>query len=356
MIDYVPILKWKQGEQKALEELSINVKQAIIPLLEIPPIDWDFENEVPKKSIDEHLSKIGDTLTRSWGLDNPIFIDLNFIDTSDYLSNGQHPLNFVLQEARNRGVNVIPVTSFSRELTYQSEVMSAHQQDGNGICFRLKEEDFSDLQNNIDLLLSQLSVEPSEVDLILDYEYSNPDQQNRTVLFLTGVLNSIPYLGQWRRVVLCGTAFPSDLSSVVANSIDQIERTEWIIWKRLIHSGTVKRILSYGDYGISNPVPFEADPRFINMSANIRYTGDNKYIIFKGRTIKRYGGAQYHQLAAQVISHLEYSGSTFSAGDHYIQQVANNDDGPGNATNWRKSGTNHHIVYVVTELANLILP
>ncbi|UMY55382.1 MULTISPECIES: beta family protein [Paenibacillus] len=353
---YVPVLKWKQGEQKALEELPISIKEATSPMLEVPPIDWDFENDTPKKTIDEHLQKVGETLSRSWGSDSPFFIDLYYIDSTDRLANGQHPLSFVLQETRTRGLNAIPVTSTNRDVAYQAEVRSAHQQDQNGICFRLKEEDFGDLQNNIGSLLTQLSVNPSEVDLVLDYEYVKPDERVRTMLFLTGILSSIPFLNQWRRLVLCGTSFPSDLSSIDSNSIGQIDRAEWLIWKRLIYSGSIERVPSFGDYAISNPAPFEADPRFINMSANIRYTGDDKFIIFKGRMIKRYGGNQYYQLASQVVTHPEYSGPNFSAGDQYIQNVANNTDGPGNATNWRKTGTNHHITYVVNELATVTLP
>lgn len=355
-IKYTPVLKWKLGEQKAIEELEIPVKQDLTPMIEIPPVDWDFENEVPKKTIDEHLSKVGESLERSWGLDDyPVFVDLNYIDATDRLQNGQHPLNFVLQEARNRNIRVIPVTSSARDQAYQNEIISAHHQDKNGICFRLKEDDFSDIQTSIDTLLSSLQVNPTEVDLILDYEYVNPNDQNRTFLFLTSIIRSTPYLNQWRNLVLIGTSFPSDLSAVGSNSIDTIERTERLIWRRL-HSASIGRIPSYGDYGISNPAPFEADPRFINMSANIRYTAADKYIIFKGRMIKRFGGTQYFQLANQVVLHPEYSGSGFSAGDSYIQEVANNNDGPGNATSWRKSGTNHHLTFIVNELSSVFLP
>ncbi|MEK5641946.1 hypothetical protein BK138_08480 [Paenibacillus rhizosphaerae] len=351
---YTPVLKWKQGEQKALEELAPSIKQFLIPIIEIPPIDWDFENEVPKKSIDEHLSKVGESFERAWGIDKPIIVDLNYIESSDRLANGQHPLNLIVQEAAKRGINVIPATSTNRDQAYQHEVKLAHQQYNQGVCFRLKEEDFADLQSNIDALLLQNAVTPSQVDLVLDYEYVNPKEQVRTTMFLTGILNSLPYLNEWRNVILIGTSFPSDLSAVNSDSVDSIERAEWLIWKRLINSASIKITPSYGDYGISNPAPFDADPRFINMSANIRYTAEDKFIIFKGRMIKRYGGNQYYQLSSQVVSHPEFSGPNFSAGDYYIQEVANQNDGPGNATNWRKSGTNHHLTYVVSELSNLL--
>jgi hypothetical protein len=352
---YVPVLKWKQGEQKALEALTPAIRDGITPLIEIAPIDWDFENEVPKKTIDEHLINFGDSLQRSWQLTRPVFVDLYYLDPQDRMVSNQHPLAYVLQEARTRNIGVIPVTSSNRDSAYHSEVAVANQQDHLGIAIRLNEHDFDSLQVSIDNLLTIIQVNPSEVDLIIDYQHVTPQERTRTAIFLTGLVDSLPYLSEWRNVVLCGTGFPANLSAVGANTIDQLERTEWIVWKRVV-SGRIDRRPIFSDYCISSPEPFDGDPRFINMSANIRYTGDDKFIIFKGTVTRKFGNAQYHQLAAQVVSHAEYSGAPFSAGDQYIYDVSKQTDGPGNATNWRKTGTNHHLSYVVTELSTLTLP
>ena len=40
---YIPILKWRQGEYLALDRLEDRVKDKVLPLIEIPPIEWDFE-------------------------------------------------------------------------------------------------------------------------------------------------------------------------------------------------------------------------------------------------------------------------------------------------------------------------
>ncbi|WP_366294487.1 beta family protein [Paenibacillus sp. AN1007] len=355
-LKYVPVLKWKQGEQKAVEGLQIPTKQSMTPLIEIPQIDWDYENDCPKKTIDEHLSKTGESLYNSWGITEPVFIDLIYIDPSERMQDGSHPLSYVLQEGRNRGINLIPVTDPNRDSAYQLEVMKANQTDQNGVCIRLKEAHFNNLQHHINQLLQQQNISPNEVDLVIDYEYASTENKNRTSIFLKGVLDTIPYLHDWRSLTLTGTSFPADLGSIDSNSIGEIERSEWLIWKDVVTTHSLKRSLNFGDYGISNPAPFEADPRFINMSANIRYTADDKYIIFKGRVIKRFGGAQYFQIAQQVVAHHEYYGAGFSAGDYYINEVANNNDGPGNATSWRKAGTNHHLTLVITELSNWISP
>ncbi len=63
---YVPILKWKRGEYQALLRLSEKAKDALTPLIEIPPVGWDFENSKLAKSIDEHLERFGQRLHQKW--------------------------------------------------------------------------------------------------------------------------------------------------------------------------------------------------------------------------------------------------------------------------------------------------
>ncbi|MFD2116318.1 beta family protein [Paenibacillus yanchengensis] len=351
---YVPVIKWKQGEQKALEALSPALKESIIPVIEIPPIDWDFENEVPKKTIDEHLQNFGDTLLRCWS--QGAFIDLLYIDANERMMTGQHPLAYILREARSRKNPLIPITCSIYDSHYNTEVVSANVVDELGAAIRITEKDFDSLQLTIDNLLEAIQLNPDQVDLIVDYGYADPNHIIRTSFFITGLINSIPYLNKWRNLILCGTGFPKDLSGVRADTIGQIERSEWILWKRMMQGKTAIREPIFGDYGISNPVPFEGDPRVINMSANIRYTAEDKYIIFKGKITKRFGASQYHDLADQVVQHPEYSGRNFSEGDLYIYEVSQSNDGPGNATNWRKAGTNHHLTYVASELSTLFLP
>ena len=52
---YVPVLKGRDGEYGALQTLTPSTRQALTPLVEIPPIPWDFKEEKPAKTIDGHL-------------------------------------------------------------------------------------------------------------------------------------------------------------------------------------------------------------------------------------------------------------------------------------------------------------
>ena len=79
MIDhmhYVPILKGRYGEYGALHAMSADDKETITPVVEIPPIPWDFKNDQPAKTIDQHLLKVDSNLERSWGIDRALYVDL----------------------------------------------------------------------------------------------------------------------------------------------------------------------------------------------------------------------------------------------------------------------------------------
>ena len=46
---YVPSLRWRQAEYQALLRLDESIKDRIVPLITIPPIEFDFEAEYLRK-------------------------------------------------------------------------------------------------------------------------------------------------------------------------------------------------------------------------------------------------------------------------------------------------------------------
>jgi hypothetical protein len=63
--DYMPVLKWRQGEYQALWRLNDAQKARIVPLIEVTPPDFDFEQWQPKKTIGEHLENLRSGSSRS---------------------------------------------------------------------------------------------------------------------------------------------------------------------------------------------------------------------------------------------------------------------------------------------------
>jgi hypothetical protein len=51
---YVPVLKGRDGEYGALQTLSESVWHGLTPVLELPPIPWDFEADRPARGALTH--------------------------------------------------------------------------------------------------------------------------------------------------------------------------------------------------------------------------------------------------------------------------------------------------------------
>lgn len=354
---YVPVLKGKEGEFAALEALAGDVKNQLMPLIEIPSVPYDYVNERPAKSLDEHVAGIADRLLRCWG-QRPLYVDLPWFEEQESLNDGRVAFEAVLQDCERRGVKATPVVSRQNSERYVAAAARYSAQTALGVCIRLLVEDFEedvDIDSEVNRLLTELTpIRASSIDLLVDLEDLG-DDAGRAALITRSIFSLIPIKGDWQRVILAGASFPEDLSDVDAATITTLPRREWELWTTLQRKphNLPRRDLIFGDYGIAHPVPKELDPRTMRMSANIRYTAPNTWLIVKGRNVRQYGFDQYFDLCRTLTERREFCGRDFSWGDNYIAECADGMVGPGNATTWRKVGTNHHLTTVTRELANL---
>jgi hypothetical protein len=353
---YVPVLKGKEGEYGALETLKVDVRAQLMPLIEIPDVPYDYANERAAKSLDDHVSGIADRLRRCWQ-DRPLYLDLPWFD-KERLSDGRVALEAVLSDCANRGVEAAPVLSRTSSADYVSAAVRYAAATHIGACVRLLVADFEediDLDAEVGRLLTGFAgTNVAPLDLVLDLEDLGRDI-GRAVLVARSVFSMIPRKDEWRRVVLVAASFPEDLSDVDASTITTLPRREWELWKTLQRrpGNLPRRDLVFGDYAIAHPVTKELDPRTMQMSASIRYTTPDDWLVVKGRNVRQYGFDQYFELCKALVKRAEFSGGDFSWGDTYISDCAAGMTGPGNATTWRKVGTNHHLTLVAQEIASL---
>lgn len=350
---YVPVLKGKEGEFAALEELKTDVRGTIMPLIEVPDVPYDYVNERPSKSLGAHISGIAERLKKCWP-DSPLYLDLPWFGEEEQLEDGRIALEAVLADSSAKGVRVVAVVSRKSSSEYLAAAGRHAERSNLGASLRLTVEDFEedvDLVAEVDQLLDKLHSEA--VDLILDLEDLGQDD-GKAVLIARSVFSMIPNKDQWRRVILVGASFPEDLSAVGADVVTKLPRREWTLWKTLQRrpSALPRRDIIFGDYAIAHPIPKELDPRIMLMSASIRYTTHQHWLIAKGRNVRQYGFEQYFELCKELVGRPEYRGQDFSWGDRYISDCAADITGPGNATTWRKVGTNHHLTLVARQLAN----
>lgn len=353
---YVPILRGKVAEYEALGDTTDQTKGDLTPFIELPPIAWDPDGD-DSGTPDRSIAKVAGNLARQWGPDLPLFLELGLIPSEPALGGGVHPVEFVFDDARTKGLEAIPVTSPGRDDAFQAAIQRAVETDGRGVCIRLTSEDFEDVVEAIgeaDELLAQFGVDHGSTDLLLDFGEVPTDQAGPMVLAAQAVIDGIPDIEGWRTLTWAGTAFPS-VQNFAPDSVNTSARGEWSIWQSL-RGRDLPRIPSFGDYTINGvQSDYDVAAAYHRSSPNLRYTAEDIFIIWKARHPK-HGHEQFNGLCRSAVSHPEFRGGEYSVGDAYIERCAADEDGPGMAIQWRKCGVNHHLTAVADQIANLPSP
>lgn len=351
---YVPILKWKMGEYQALSRLSDSVKDRITPLLEIPPVGFDFETQQNRKSIDEHLADFGSRLKAKWQ-SRQCFVDLKHLRPNDRLNGGRHFVEGIFGSLRDEGCSAIPVVSIASDRDFRAAVANVNRQDQRGICLRLVMGDFdpSSLATDIDRLLHELGVRWADVDLVVDFGALKEMPVAASVLYMRLLLGMLPPINRWRTLTVAGTAYPSSVAAL-ETPFATVARSEWLVYKEFVNQldGNA-RIPTFGDYGIAHPDLVELDMRLIKPFAKLRYTYDNNWHIGRGTSVRSNGFDQFREMCTLLKQQSYFSGTDFSQGDDYIEKCASGKVTTGNLSTWVWVSTNRHLTKVVADLATL---
>lgn len=346
---YVPLLKWKQGEQNALKNLSDGVKCKISPILELVKIPKRKYPPSTKEYIEENINSI----LSSWGVEQ-VYIDLYDFDEDACLDDGTHFMSYLFDRLVANDVNAIPVVSSTRSNLFKSSIKNICNKYKTGICIRLQEEDFGDSQAIIKKIMNDNNVRFSDTSLVLDFKEIHQDKINLNILAIKTLIEQINKLGMFYRVIFCGTGFPTSLSHIKRNTVGKIPRNEWVLWEKLYNNSSALPILpEYGDYNITNPDMIEFDPVRMHIGGKIKYTYENDILIFKGSSFRRDGSHQMHQIASRVVKSSCFMGKDFSWGDEYIYNCSKETVTCGNPTTWVTVGVNHHITYVIKQLSTM---
>lgn len=352
---YVPCLRWKQGEYQALLRLSPQIKGALVPLIEVSEIGYDFETRMEKKTVDEHLSTFPKRVKEKWGT-MPCFIDMHLIEASQRMASGKHPFSVVFNDLRLKGVLAIPVVRLEQDSACKSAIKSIVAKDNRGLCLRINVEDAAkpNLSLTLQILLRDYKQKVETCDFVLDLMAPNFDPIEDFGAVLKTIITKLPHIRRWRSFAIIGTAFPSTMAEV-ARGLSIIPRNEWRLYKFLVNKlqSSGIRIPTFGDYAINHPDVLPRDFRILKPSATVRYTIDDNWLIAKGTNVRDNKMGQLRQLCRGVINSRYYFGLNYSQGDKYLYDCAHGTVSTGTLTTWRWVGTNHHLTKVVEDVANL---
>lgn len=340
-INYVPIMKWKRGEQNALQNLEDSIKNGIIPYLEVPlhskPID-KFSLEISKIWVNKpYFFYLSPGWYEDIYEDDPENMEKAFLSLfSDHYSTLDN----------HYAIPVFDLSNYHaiRTWKFRNSRRMAIRVSGNEfglIDFELNSMMGDDRKNMTDLILDLRTVETDEVFA----------KQSLLKAALSDIVNPEKY----RSIIIASSSFPSNFNGIEQERIYEYPRNEF-----LIHT-TAKKLAtklgftySYSDYG---PTDLSDTTFVIGMSPNfkIKYTGFDKYYFIKGIPIKR-GGLDFSQVqkACKILyqNSSVFSGESFSWADNKIAEIANatKEIPTGNLTTWVSYSFNHHITFIAKQI------
>lgn len=348
---YVPVLKVKRGEKASLQALAAPLHALITPLLEIVE-----RNGATASSVEGHI----DTAFKNLA-DSVRAYPRCFLDVREIASDGPAAAEEVFQRAANLGMVFVPVTGLSRTV----DVAAALAHRSHGISLRLTRDEFekSDLTTAIPRFMRTHALEPEDVDLIVDLgavdEMISVGIMSLTELFLAAV----PDHARWRTFTVSACAFPMSMACVDRHSHTTLERAEWVAWRDGLHArrGSIPRLPTFSDCVIQHPKGVEGfNPRTMQVSASIRYTLPEEWLLVKGESTRRTPpSVQFPALAMQLAyGHLrdQFAGPAHCMGCQSIKDAADGASRLGSAEAWRRLGTIHHMTAVMEGLGNLPWP
>ncbi len=243
------------------------------------------------------------------------------------------------------------MTGLDRNESYQAAVRDAIAKDRRGVCLRIRIDELKNLSlaSRLNDLLGTLGVEPAAADIVVDYGILQAAHPS-----IRYVCERLPGLEEWRTFTVAAGYFPKDLQGFPVGE-HLWPREEWRRWRaETTTSPGLPRIPTFGDYTTQHAIFQEPRPG-LNVSASIRYTTHEHWVIMRGEGLRTKGSpgyAQYPANAELLCGRKEYSGPQFSYGDDYIWKVASRQiTTPGSPETWLRAGINHHLTFVVRQIA-----
>ena len=134
---YVPAINWRQGEYQALLRLTDLAKGRILPLITIPKIEYDFDDGMPKHTVQEHVEKFPTRYKQKWK-SRPAWIDVHQSLHAGTMTGGTSVCEFVFDELRKFGAKAIPVAAIDYAPGVLAVVAGVVATDKLGVCVRAR--------------------------------------------------------------------------------------------------------------------------------------------------------------------------------------------------------------------------
>ncbi len=345
----MPVLKFRQAEYQALLRLDETIKEALLPLFVIPPVEYDFEELRLKKTALEHVAKLSLRLKGKWG-DGEFLLDIDMSLHSESLPSGGGLIPHIYSSILSEGLDPTPVLALSHSFEYFENIKEVIQSHKRRVAFRIDFEELAEPENLVKikecLVFLELSEEQST--LIIDFKDNADYSQNDSTCSLLSMLCGLWCMEEFRAVYFIGTSL--DLSQIKKPGIVQY-RGDWDLYKA-IWLGDFPIAVGFGDYLVETPYFSSIDMRKIKPAAKLVYSYAEAWKVLKGGAF-RDNPAQMRNLCKELINTPKvYMGHGYSPGDKRIYECSLGQGNTGNLGTWKEAAISHHLTLVVNQLSN----
>lgn len=347
---YLPILKWKRGEQAALDKLETNEWANIVPLLELCPISAAPDTAALNAALPGYIQSVVNQIIKSVPDDQPVAIDTRYVSAG--YSKQLDLMIVVVQRLKKALTNPILPVIHARHISLISSLSDSRMgvfASFEEIILRLATDEFESAQ--IDPLLGALAkvFKRKQIHVLLD-QFAIVDKKP------FDCFNALkPYLGAaaattCASVTVAGGSFPVNLMGR-KQGVTDLPRVEWQVWMQIQAEAEYKKF-RYADYTVSNPTPMDedVDPTKVNPSISLRYASDDFWRLYKGAGFKGAPAGVLRSLCKLLTTDPIYGGNGYSFGDTKYTEYANGGPKNGIPWTWRRDATNRHIVHTSKRL------
>lgn len=349
---YMPILKWKQGERRAVGSLPAPQHDIVAPLFIVPPVGAFDHEEMRALSPAEHITSFGPRLYDACGK-RIVFIDGVHIDDDLYrLERKTHPLTELLERAHRAGAIACPATGLIRSSQYQDAVARFCAHDARlPVCIRVspREIESATLRHDLKALMDGIGCVPERAVVVLDFAAMQITDPEAFADLVAASVNSLPWRDQWLNIVTAFTSFP-DSPKVKPGECKRVPRSDWEVYKSLVTKhDDLARIPAFGDY--ANEYPIFREAVRVSPVAQFRYSTPTEYLIEKGCTTRKPNGyGAIFPVADSLAAKDDFAGPDYCDGDRFIYQLSKRQTGHSSAPTWRWATTLHHLTLVCRSL------
>jgi hypothetical protein len=343
---YMPVLRMKSGERKALLNLDSWQKARLLPL-------FDVQAPEAGMSTDDQLGLAVDFIREAWTGEQEFLLDISQLGTEVRTRSGMHPIQYLAIAFGQASLQPTMCFAFDRnDDAYEAAFLAVVRRHGESAkaAFRLQQHDllfWEETLDRIGVLQTASHIASERLTVIADMQ-SLRGSQLVDASVLEGRFKDLAARGFGRLVVL-GSNMP-DSESLPRDGELEVRRLEVDIWEALLRAVPT---LMFGDYGIIHPTSVYIPHSGMAIPApKAKYTSATRWQVIKGHKPKKGEASQYYKIAGRLINAPWFRPNDLGWGAETIREIAIGRRGKrGNNTDWVAYTTEIHLSMTVKQVA-----